>query len=51
MDGISKAANEVTTARELGNQDDYPLECYEDGYPELPAYLDRRHKPKLAEAA
>ena len=29
---------------------DYPLEYYEDGYPKLPACLDRR-KPRLAEAA
>jgi predicted nucleic acid-binding Zn ribbon protein len=31
--------------------DDYALAYYEDGYPELPACLDRRHKPTLAEAA
>ena len=32
--------------------DDYPLEYYEDGYPKLPACLDRRPKPEpLAEAA
>ncbi len=31
--------------------DDYPLEYYEDGYPKLPACLDRRPKPLLAEAA
>ena len=32
--------------------DDYPLEYYEDGYPKLPACLDRRRKPEpLAEAA
>jgi len=32
--------------------DDYPLEYYEDGYPKLPATLDRRPKPEpLAEAA
>jgi hypothetical protein len=31
--------------------DDYPLD-YEDGYPKLPACLDRRRKPEpLAEAA
>ena len=29
----------------------YPLEYYEDGYPKLPACLDRRPKPKIAEAA
>ena len=30
----------------------YPLEYYEDGYPKLPACLDRRPKPEpLAEAA
>jgi hypothetical protein len=29
----------------------YQLDYYEDGYPELPARLDRRHKPTLAEAA
>jgi hypothetical protein len=32
--------------------DDYPLEYYEDGYPKLPACLDRRRKPEpLADAA
>src|SRR5262245_11583737 len=31
--------------------DDYPLEYYEDGYPKLPACLDRRPKPVLANAA
>ena len=31
--------------------DDYPLEYYEDGYPKLPACLDRRRKLVLAEAA
>ena len=33
--------------------DDYPLEYYPDGYPKLPACLDRRRKPgePLAEAA
>ena len=32
--------------------DDYQLEYYEDGYPKLPACLDRRRKPaSLAEAA
>jgi hypothetical protein len=32
--------------------DDYQLEYYEDGYPKLPACLDRRCKPKpLAQAA
>ena len=32
--------------------DDYPLEYYEDGYPKLPACLDRRRTPEpLAEAA
>jgi hypothetical protein len=31
--------------------DDYPLEYYEDGYPKLPACLDRRPGPALAEAA
>jgi hypothetical protein len=32
--------------------DDYPLEHYEDGYPKLPACLDRRQKPEpLAKAA
>jgi len=30
---------------------DYPLEYYEDGYPKLPACLDRRGKPELADAA
>ena len=30
--------------------DDYPLEYYEDGYPKMPACLDRR-PVKLAEAA
>jgi hypothetical protein len=36
----------------LSRADDYPLEYYEDGYPKLPAYLDRRRKPEpLAEAA
>ena len=31
---------------------DYQLEYYEDGYPKLPACLDRRRKPaSLAEAA
>jgi hypothetical protein len=31
--------------------DDYPLEYYEDGYPKLPACLDRRALPAMAEAA
>jgi hypothetical protein len=31
--------------------DDYPLEYYHDGYPKLPACLDRRPKPLLEEAA
>jgi hypothetical protein len=32
--------------------DDVQLEYYEDGYPKLPACLDRRQKPQpLAEAA
>jgi hypothetical protein len=31
--------------------DDYPLEYDENGYPELPACLDRRLKPRLKEAA
>ena len=32
--------------------DDYQLEYYEDGYPKLPACLDRRRKSEpLAEAA
>jgi hypothetical protein len=32
--------------------DDVQLEYYEDGYPKLPACLDRRQKPEpLAEAA
>jgi hypothetical protein len=31
--------------------DDYPLEYYEDGYPKLPACLDRRKPMPLAEAA
>src|SRR5262245_53408568 len=31
--------------------DDYPLEYSEDGYPKLPACLDRRWKPKLLEEA
>jgi hypothetical protein len=31
--------------------DDYPLEYYVDGYPKLPACLDRRPGPALAEAA
>ena len=32
--------------------DEYQLEYYEDGYPKLPACLDRRRKPEpLAEAA
>jgi len=29
--------------------DDYPLEYYEDGHPKLPACLDRRPKPPIAE--
>jgi hypothetical protein len=40
-----------STTLEAIQGDDYPLEYYEDGYPELPARLDRRHKPTLAEAA
>jgi hypothetical protein len=28
--------------------DDYPLEYYEDGYPKLPARLDRRRAPNGA---
>ena len=31
--------------------DDYPLEYYEDGFPKLPACLDRRPKPALARVA
>jgi hypothetical protein len=31
--------------------DDVELEYYDDGYPKLPACLDRRPKPRLAEAA
>jgi hypothetical protein len=32
--------------------DDYQLEYYQDGYPKLPACLDRRSMPEpLAEAA
>ena len=32
--------------------DNYPLEYHEDGYPKLPACLDRRRRPVLlAEAA
>jgi hypothetical protein len=31
--------------------DDYALEYYEDGYPKLPACLDRRLKPVMAKAA
>ena len=31
--------------------DDCPLEYYEDGYPKLPACLDRRRKLALAKAA
>ena len=27
--------------------DDYQLDYYEDGYPKLPACLDRRKPPKL----
>ena len=30
---------------------DYQLEYYEDGYPKLPACLDRRRKLALAKAA
>ena len=31
--------------------DDYPLPYHENGYPELPACLDRRRKPALERAA
>ena len=31
--------------------DDYPIEMDADGYPILPACLDRRPKPAMAEAA
>jgi hypothetical protein len=31
--------------------DDYGLEYYEDGYPKLPACLDRRPKLPISEAA
>lgn len=31
--------------------DDYPLEYYEDGYPKLPACLDRRVRPEIEEKA
>jgi len=31
--------------------DDYPLDYYGDGYPKLPAFLDRRPKLSLPEAA
>jgi hypothetical protein len=55
-------ASEAPRSHELGSnadgstpgalQGDYPLEYYEDGYPKLPACLDRRRKPEpLAEAA
>ena len=39
------------TSRKLLQGDDYPLEYYEDGYPKLPACLDRRPRPTFAEAA
>jgi hypothetical protein len=32
-------------------KDDYPLEYHEDGYPKLPACLDRRKPQTLEEAA
>jgi hypothetical protein len=31
--------------------DDYPIEMDVDGYPKLPACLDRRPKPPISEAA
>ena len=31
--------------------DDYPLEYDENGFPELPACLDRRPKPPISKAA
>lgn len=31
--------------------DDYPIEMDANGYPELPACLDRRPKPAISEAA
>jgi hypothetical protein len=40
-----------STPLEALNGDDYPVGCDANGYPELPACLDRRHKPTLAEAA
>jgi hypothetical protein len=36
---------------EILKGDDYPLQTYSDGYPKLPACLDRRPRPALAEAA
>ena len=44
---------EAVTALSMALQgDDYPLEYYEDGYPKLPACLDRRRKLEpLARAA
>ena len=40
----------ATNFTEVLEGDDYPLDYYPDGYPRLPACLDRRHVP-LAEAA
>lgn len=42
----------TTNFTEVLNGDDYPLDYYDDGYPKLPACLDRRRKPEpLADAA
>jgi hypothetical protein len=43
-------AGRQTLADSGCSSSDYPLEYYEDGYPKLPACLDRR-PVKLAEAA
>jgi hypothetical protein len=41
----------TTNFTEVLKGDDYPLEYHPDGYPKLPACLDRRPKASLAEAA
>ena len=50
---IVRTEREVTDLCETESEskplqgDDYQLEYYEDGYPKLPACLDRRKPPKL----
>jgi hypothetical protein len=52
MAGEPSAGQAFTTNfTEVLKGDDYRLDYYADGYPKLPACLDRRPKAFLAEAA